>query len=59
MGRMADIVAGLLQGFMTITGRWVLSLFGLKSNAFAETFLGLLIWMLAICAAIALFAALV
>ena len=44
---------------MTITGRWVLSLFGLKSNAFAETFLGLLIWMLAICVAIALFAALV
>ena len=63
MGRMADIIAGLLQalleGFMTVTGRWVLSLFGLKSNAFAETFLGLLIWMLAICVAIALFAALV
>jgi hypothetical protein len=63
MGRMADIIAGLLQalleGFMTVTGRWVLSLFGLKSNVFAETLLGLLVWMLAICVAIALFAALV
>jgi len=63
MGRMADIIAGLLQalleGYMTVTGRWVLSLFGLKSNVFAETFLGLLVWMLAICVAIALFAALV
>jgi hypothetical protein len=63
MGTMADIVAGLLQalleGFMTVTGRWVLSLFGLKSNVFAETFLGLLIWMLVICLSIALFAALV
>jgi len=63
MGRMADIIAGLLQalleGFMTVTGRWVLSLFGLKSNVFAETLLGLLLWMLAICVAIALFAALV
>jgi len=60
---MADIIAGLLQalleGFMTVTGRWVLSLFGLKSNVFAETLLGLLVWMLAICVAIALFAALV
>jgi len=44
---------------MMVTGRWVLSLFGLKSNAFAETFLGLLIWILVICLAIALFAALV
>ena len=63
MCRMADIIAGLLQalleGFMMVTGRWVLSLFGLKSNAFAETFLGLLIWILVICLAIALFAALV
>ena len=63
MGRMADIIARLLQalleGFMTVTGRWVLSLCGLKSNVFAETFLGLLVWMLAICVAIALFAALV
>jgi hypothetical protein len=62
MGRMADIIAGLLQalleGLMTVTGRWVLSLLGLKSNAFAETFLGLLIWILAICLSIALFAAL-
>ena len=40
---------------MTVTGRWVLSLFGLKSNVFAETFLGLLVWMLAICVSIALF----
>ena len=63
MGRMADIIAGLLQalleGFMTVTGRGVLSLFGLKSNVFAETLLGLLVRMLAICVAIALFAALV
>ncbi len=60
---MADIVAGLLQalleGLLTITGRWVLSLFGLKSNTLAETLLGLLIWMLLICLSIALFAALV
>ena len=63
MGRMADIIAGLLQalleGFVTVTGRWVLSLFGLKSNVFTQTLLGLLVWMLAICVAIALFAALV
>jgi hypothetical protein len=63
MGTMADIVAGLLQGllegFMTVTGRWVLALLGLKSNVFAETLLGLLIWMLVICLSIALFAALV
>jgi len=63
MGGDGDIIAGLLQvlleGFMTATGRWVLSLFGLKSNVFAETFLGLLIWMLVICLGIALFAALV
>lgn len=63
MRRMADIIAGLLQalleGFMTVTGRWVLSLLGLKSNVFAETFPGLLVWMLATCVSIALFAALV
>jgi hypothetical protein len=60
---MADVVAGLLQalleGLMTVTGRWVLSLFGLKSNVFAETLLGLLIWILVMCLSIALFAALV
>jgi hypothetical protein len=63
MGRMADIIAGfvqaLLEGLMAVTGRWALSLFGLQSNVFAETFLGLLLWMLLICLSIALFAALV
>ena len=60
---MADIIAGLLQalleGLLTVSGRRVLSLFGLKSNVFAETFLGLLVWLLVICLSIALFAALV
>jgi len=42
---MVDIVAAfvqaLLEGSLTHTGRWVLSVLELKSNAFAETFLGL------------------
>lgn len=60
---MADIVftliQALLEGVSTQTGRWVLSLGGWKSNAFAETLLGLLVWILAIVVAIALFASLV
>jgi hypothetical protein len=60
---MADIVAAvapaLLEGFLTHTGRWLPSLVGLKLNVFAETLLGLLVWILVILLSLALFALLV
>ena len=49
----------LLDGFFTTSGRWVLSLGGWKSNAFGETLLGIMVWILGIVLFIALFAALV
>jgi hypothetical protein len=63
MTGMADFLIALaevlLEGYLTRTGRRVLSLVDLKTNVLAETFLGLLIWILVICLALALFAALV
>ena len=60
---MADFLIGILQalieGFFTVSGRWVLSLGGWRSNLIAETLLGFLVWMLAIVLFVALFAALV
>lgn len=53
------ILQALLEGYFAVSGRWVLSLGGWKSNAFAETLLGFLVWMLAIVLFVALFAALV
>jgi hypothetical protein len=53
------VAEALLDGFFTVSGRWVLSLGGWKSNVLAETFLGFLVWMLAICLFLAVFAALV
>jgi len=49
----------LLDGFFTTSGRWVLSLGGWKSNVFGETLLGFLVWILAICLFVALFASVV
>lgn len=63
MSGMADflvaVIEVLLEGGFTASGRYVLSLGGWKSNVFAETFLGLLVWALAACLFLALFAALV
>jgi hypothetical protein len=56
---MAGIVQALLDGLFTQTGRWPLSLFGLKPNVFAETYLGLLVWILVILLSLVLFASLV
>lgn len=53
------VLEALLDGLFTVSGRWVLSLGGWKSNVFAETFLGFLVWALAICLFLAVFAALV
>lgn len=53
------LLQALLEGLLTLTGRWVLSRFGLKSNLFAETLLGVLVWLVVILLSIALFTALV
>ena len=64
---MADFIFALiglfLEGFtfdgFTVSGRWVLSLGGWKSNVFGETLLGIMVWILGIVLFIALFTALI
>jgi hypothetical protein len=39
------LFTAFLEGYLADTGRWVLSLFGWKSNWFVETLLGFIIWI--------------
>jgi hypothetical protein len=39
------LFTAFLEGYLADTGRWVLLLFGWKSNWFVEILLGLVVWI--------------